>query len=424
MTDSVHAKATATVEHVSKDLDAAKDKDATFSALDKFQKEVEAHMKTLNPEEQKKYMEEVVADLTKNKKLPMLALAYASDKLGANLDENDIKTELRAEHKNLNAGDNRAILTKSMLKYLADNHSDIISASNDEWFSETSITHADVDAKLKQLRERRDEDKRIETNQKHATNSAVTLLSGGKDSLFNFLDKDKTGGITKSELEKYVKDVEECKCTGGQYTPEKIQFVKDLLKSWDDPNGAQWLRKWEPNLSNRGATNGSYGAITRESLLNATGKKSESELNLAANKAANAENTPENQRATDNKPATQNPPNAGDSNGKKPESGNGKGNNPADKSADEIARLATARAGEGFSHIAIRLLGLATPEATPAEIEKAFTGLSAEDKQRVMNLARALEKANKAATNRNVLWVKDVIPTNSADVQAILNPKK
>ncbi len=469
----VQAKANTTVENVSKDLDSAKNQNDQTSALERFQKEIDEQLNTLTPDERKAYMERLVDDLTKSNKLPALALVFA-DKLGANMDDRAIKDDLRREKYNANNGDAKAILTSSMLKYLSDNYDTIRNASNDEWGSETKISSEDIGARLNQLREMRDEDKRIETNKEAATESAKILLEGGDKSLFNFIDKDNTGVLTKEELQEYVKEAEKCGCSGGHYTTEKLKFVKELIRSWDDPNGTKWLRGGGEFTydENGNAIDGDMGIITKHTLLAAAGKKSEAELlsqkdktvappsNAKANETSStiakegegywqiAERVLEEKNGK--KPTSEEiaaeykrlmelngvddkngPPQVkagtrvkvGEPQGeKKPEQkpeNNQDGNNDSSGKKPESKDIATARKGEGYSHVAVRLLGFAKPDATVAEIEKAFAALSPADKQKIMELARALKKVNRSA-HKGVLWVGDQMPLNSPEIQKFL----
>lgn len=95
-------------------------------------------------------------------------------------------------------------------------------------------------------------------------------------------------------------------------------------------------------------------------------------------------------------------------------------NDAADqKRLEELSRLAVARHHEGYSYIATRLLGFAQPNAGKREIERAYAGLSETDKQHVMALSAALDRANRQAHNGR-LMEGDVVPLNSAEVQALL----
>src|SRR5690349_20354535 len=135
MTD-VQANPHKAVENVCKDLDSAKNQKDQTSALDKFQDEIDVQLKSLKtPEERKAFMEQVVEDLAKNKKLPALALAFAGN-LDTEFDEHALKDDLRREKYNANNGDAKAILTSNMLRYLVDNYDVISNASNDEFFGE------------------------------------------------------------------------------------------------------------------------------------------------------------------------------------------------------------------------------------------------------------------------------------------------
>ncbi|MBX9951217.1 MAG: hypothetical protein K2Y39_18765 [Candidatus Obscuribacterales bacterium] len=404
MTD-VQAKANTTVENVSKNLDAAANQNDQTNALEKFQREIEDQLRTMSNDDQKAYMQKIVTDLTANKKLPVLALVFA-DKIG-DLNDEAIKHDIRAESYKIYNNQNGSILTKSMLTYLSENY-DSIRYAHDEWGREDRISREDVDAKLKQFRDMRDEEKRIENNKKAATESAKTLLDGGDKSLFHCIDNNDDGSLTKDELEQFVKNAMRTGSKDGHNSPEKVKFVRDLLASWDDPNGAKWLRgAGEVVYDENGVAHDSdIGIITKHTLLAAAGQKSEAELFKTT--TPQSEGTPEKQEKAPEQAPEEKPENNGDEKGES--SGPPK---------QEIADLVTARKNEGYSHLAVRLLGHVKEDASIAEIEKAFAALSAADKQKVTGLASELANANRNS-HRGNLWVGDQIPLKAPAIQAYL----
>lgn len=442
MTDSTAAKAT--IEHVSKDLDAAKGQNDEISALEKFQQEFHLQLSKLNPEEQQKYVEDVVSGLTKNNKLPILALFYA-DQLGGNLNSSDLRMEIRAENRRFRDGDHRAVLAKSMLQYLSDNYDSLIHAHNG-WWKEDEISKEDISAKLNQLRSQDAELKRQEKNRQTATESVKVILSGGDNSLFDFIDgqEKKNGKVTKDELKKYVDEARACDCSGGHFTREKLALVEKLIKDWDAPNSTRWLRGGykgstiHNSAAGRGATyvtDNVDNCLTKENLLAAAGKKSVAELLQGQESAKRNENSADGAKSVAVKPDTEGaqpettssnrpagaPPGANGLVVQRNET-SGTESTPSEipsKVRDELAKLATARRNEGYSYIATRLLGFANPEANKKEIERAFASLSAADKQKVMRLSTALENANRYAHGGSLIE-GDIIPLLTPEIKAML----
>jgi Ca2+-binding EF-hand superfamily protein len=404
MTD-VQAKANTTVENVSKNLDAAANQNDQTNALEKFQREIEDQLKTMSNDDQKAYMQKIVTDLTANKKLPVLALVFA-DKIG-DLNDEAIKHDIRAESYKIYNNQNGSILTKSMLSYLSENY-DSIRYAHDEWGREDRISREDVDAKLKQFRDMRDEEKRVENNQKAATESAKTLLDGGGSSLFACIDQNDDGSLTKDELEHFVRNAERTGSKDGHNAPEKVKFVRDLLASWNDPNGAKWLRGGgEPVYDEYGrVVESDAGIITKHTLLIASGKESEAQLMQADASQPEKKSEKQEQKTEQSVEPT-------------PEKNHSEKNNSSAPAEKNTVDVVTARKNEGYSHLAVRLLGHVKEDASTAEIEKAFAALSAGDKQKVTGLASELANANRNS-HRGNLWVGDQIPLKAPAIQAYL----
>ncbi len=263
-----------TVDHVSKSLDGAKSESDQMKALEKLQDEIRADTKDMNPAEQKAYMSQVTKELEQRNQLPILAVAFAGQ-LG-DINKAELNGELRAVNRAERGGDNTKQLEKTMLQYLTNNYdtgANLVEAKNEEWGTDSKISKADVSARLNQFRMDRDEQHRKENNQVNAEKTAKALLDGGDKSLFNFIDRNGNDGrLTKKELQDYLNDARASGSDSGHFSKAKQQLVENILKDWDNRETGKWMR---------GGFNGDGRedyALTKQGLVNASGKKNESEL--------------------------------------------------------------------------------------------------------------------------------------------------
>lgn len=263
------------IEHVSRDLDLAKNEGDQQKALERLQAEIRTDLTKLNADEQKQYMEQVIKGLTDRGHLPVLSVAFAGQ-LEGDLSQADLKGELRSAGRRQREGDSRALLEKAMIQYLVDNYdkgAKLVEAKDEEWGTDSKISKADISAKLTGFREQRDEQHRIDANKVTAAGFAAGLLGGGDKSLFNFIDRNSNDGrLTKAELEQYVRDAQMSGARDGHYAPEKVAMVQKLITEWDAKNGGKWMR---------GGVNDSTmpdTALTKNGLIAAAGKRSEAEL--------------------------------------------------------------------------------------------------------------------------------------------------
>lgn len=263
-----------TVDHVSTALDAAKNEGDQTKALEKLQEEIRQDTKEMNPAEQKAYMAQVTKELEARNQLPILAVAFAGQ-LG-DINNGELNGELRAVNRAERGGDNTKQLEKAMLQYLVSNYDSgakLVEAKNEEWGTDSKISKADVSAKLNQFRMDRDEQHRKEANQVNAEKSGRALLDGGEKSLFNFIDRNNNDGrLTKKELQDYLNDARSSGSDSGHFSKAKQQLVENILKEWDNRETGKWMRG-----GSAGDGREDY-ALTKQGLVNASGKKTESEL--------------------------------------------------------------------------------------------------------------------------------------------------
>ena len=264
-----------TVDHVSKALDSAKTEEDQKNALNNLQKEIEDNTKKMNPEEQKAYMSQVTKELEAKNLLPVLAVASAGD---GDLTKSDLGSDMRRADRDEKKGDVTKQLDKAMLKYLINNYDQgarLVEAKDEEIFTDSRISKADVTAKLAEFRAARDEQHRKEGNQVKSEQTARALLGGGDKSLFNFIDRNGNDGrLTKKELQDYLADARNSGSNDGHFSKEKQQVVEKILKEWDNRDSGKWIR---------GGFNGDTYAgetITKDGLVKASGKKSEADLGV------------------------------------------------------------------------------------------------------------------------------------------------
>jgi len=264
------------VDNVSHALDTAKDDHEQVTALEKLQDDVKQDMQGMTADQVRHYVPQLARELEDHNQLPVLALTFA-EQLGGNLSESDLRSEMRSANRAQRDGDNSRQLDKVFLQYLSDNYdkgSHLIATHNDTWYwKDSNISQADITDKLAEFRQERDDRHRKDSSQEKAGDVAETLLAGGENSLFNFIDRDgKNGRVNKSELQKYLDDAVESGSNNGQFAPEKQDAVKELLSGWDDENNGEWLRG--------GYLDEDYIAdsLTKEGLVQAAGKNSQAEL--------------------------------------------------------------------------------------------------------------------------------------------------
>jgi hypothetical protein len=95
---------------------------------------------------------------------------------------------------------------------------------------------------------------------------------------------------------------------------------------------------------------------------------------------------------------------------------------PDDKqTSDATQDPDVVRKGEGYTYVAVRLLGVVPGNASSHDVEQAFQKLDKEQKAEVLSLSQALQEANKKKHN-GVLWGGERVSTEDPNVQAILNP--
>lgn len=233
-------------ENVSQALDTAKDQNEQLTALEKLQTEVETDMRGMSAEESQQYIGQLTNALEASGQLPVLSLAYA-DQMGGNLDQDDLKSEMRTTNRFAAFGNNSARLDQVFLKYLTDNYdqgANLIETSNNNWvWKDSSISTDDISKKLTEFRETRDERKRVAGNQDSAAPFAEALLEGGDKSLFNFIDRySKDNSLSKIDMMRYLFDAEASGSTDGVFSAENQNLVKDLVRNWDDENKGRWMR--------------------------------------------------------------------------------------------------------------------------------------------------------------------------------------
>ncbi len=264
-----------TVDHVTQALDTAKTDGDQQRALEKLQDDIKKDTKGMTPDQQKEYMGQLTKALEDKNELPILSVVYAGQ-LGGDLNKNDINSEMRAAGRAQRDGDNTKQLDQAMLKYLADNYdkgANLVETRNEEWGKDSKISKGDIADKLAQFRGVRDEQHRKETNQGAAEKTAGALLDGGDQSLFNFIDRNsKDGRITKQELQNYLNDAKASGSDTGQFSKDKQQVVEKLLKDWDNRESGKWMRGGFAGDGNES------DAITKQGLIKAAGKNTESEV--------------------------------------------------------------------------------------------------------------------------------------------------
>ncbi len=278
-------RANETVEHVSKALDRAANGGDQVNALERLQQDIRKDMQGMTLGQVKEYMPQLTKELEDKNQLPVLALAFA-EQLGGDLNDGDLRSEMRSANRAVRDGDNTRELDKVLLKYLSDNYdkgAELIEADNDKWFRDDSnISKTDISTKLAEFRKERDDQKQVRANQETARNVGEELMAGDDKSLFNFIDRTYGDGrLTKYELQKYVSDAESSGSTNGQYAPEKQELVKKILEDWDAPAG-RWMRG---EYADDGMVTGS---LTKLGLAHAAGESSEAFL-LAARKERDVE---------------------------------------------------------------------------------------------------------------------------------------
>jgi len=293
-----------TVDHVSKALDSAKTEEDQKNALTNLQNEIEANTKKMNPAEQKDYMTQVTKELEAKNLLPVLAVASAGD---GELTKSDLRSDLRHAEREEKRGTVTRQLDKAMLNYLINNYDNgarLVEAKDEEYFTDSKLSRADVTAKLAEFRAARDEQHRKEGNQVKSEQTARALLDGGDKSLFSFIDRNGNDGqLTKKELQDYLNDARNSGSKDGHFSKEKQRTVENILKDWDNRDSGKWMR---------GGFNGDNSAgevLTRDGLVKASGKKSEAELGVRPSEPAPKQGDPL-PKPGDPKPGT--PPKTGE----------------------------------------------------------------------------------------------------------------
>ena len=268
-----HAKET--VDHVSQALDSAKDEAGQMKALEKLQDEIKEDTKNMDPAEQKAYMAQVTKELEARNQLPILAVAFAGQ-LGGDINKSELSTIAKITDRDVRGGASAKQLDQAMLQYLVKNYdqgANLIETKNEETGRDSKISTADISEKLKSFRTDRDEQRRKEGNQVATEKTAQALLGGGDKSLFNFIDRGNNDGrLTKKELQDYLNDARSSGSDTGHFSKEKQQVVENILKEWDNRDSGKWMRGGFKGDAFTG------DALTRQGLVEAAGKKTESEV--------------------------------------------------------------------------------------------------------------------------------------------------
>jgi hypothetical protein len=141
-------------EGVCKTLEQAQNNEDQVAALELLRSEVKKDTSAMDSEEAKEYMAQLTQELQESKQLPVLSLAYA-DQFAADVSRTDLRDELRSVNRSLRFGENDKQLDKAMLRFLLDNYDDgavLIESVDEESDYDSTISRADIDAKLAQFR--------------------------------------------------------------------------------------------------------------------------------------------------------------------------------------------------------------------------------------------------------------------------------
>jgi hypothetical protein len=206
--------------------------------------------------------------------------------------------------------------------------------------------------------------------------------------------------------------------------------VDGVKTGWDHAFGANFHGMWRPINGVAGAVDavgeGLWGLVTGDkikSYANKNAMEKAVQSNFTSDDNANAlggGGTPDQVKQNpDDKTPKQNPD---DKTPKQNPDDKTPKQNPDDKqTTDADQDPDVVRKGEGYTYVAVRLLGVVPGNASSHDVEQAFQKLDKEQKAEVLSLSQALQEANKKKHN-GVLWGGERVSTDDANVQAILNP--